>query len=102
MPGSAVGSTTFQTTWVGVQPMPTAASFILVGTADRLLGGQDDRRQHQHRQRHAAGERRVGAVRSTTTAKANTPARIEGKPVSTLAGKRATAASRLFGPISAR
>ena len=32
MPGSAVGSTTLATTWVGVQPMPTAASFIRVGT----------------------------------------------------------------------
>ena len=32
MPGIAVGSTTFQTVWVSVQPMPWAASFIRCGT----------------------------------------------------------------------
>jgi len=32
MPGSAVGNPVRQTTWLGVQPMPTAASFIRAGT----------------------------------------------------------------------
>ena len=32
IPGSAVGSTIFQIIWVRVQPMPSAASFILRGT----------------------------------------------------------------------
>ena len=32
MPGTAVGSSTIQTTWVRVAPMPMAASFIRDGT----------------------------------------------------------------------
>ncbi len=48
----------------------------------------------------ASGEKRP--VSQTTVPKANTPARIDGSPVSSLAQKRTADATRPVGLISAR
>ncbi len=67
-----------------------------------LLGGADDRRQHQHRSARARRRSRrsraavveAGETTSTQKARTNRPATIEGMPVITSTKKRIAAANR--------
>ena len=101
MPGKAVGTTTRATTWVCVAPIPTAASRILGGTrliassaVSRIVGTISSARATP-----PAGAENP-PVTTTTVANANTPARIDGSPVSTLAAKRTALAVCVSGPNS--
>src|SRR5271166_2950632 len=86
IPGKAVGRITLVTTCVGVAPIPIAASRIRDGTrlmassaVSMIVGSMSN----------ASAAPPAGAenppVTTTTVANANTPAKIEGRPVRTFA-----------------
>src|SRR4029453_3590946 len=89
MPGSAVGNTIFQITWLRVQPIPYAASLVIRGT---IFIASSAVRTTVGTISTARATAPAGAedepVMSPTLAYAKTPARIDGSPVKVFAPKR--------------